>query len=438
MSSFAVDGLVSGLKTTEVVGQLMQLERIPQQRLQATLSNQTNSVTAYQSIATRLKAVETAITALSTPVSWGARSVAVTGTSLTATAAAGAVAGHNTIEVRALASAATWTAAAPAGLDSTVIGAVPRTLSIRNSKGEAVTVTPTTGSMRDVMDAINKVPDSGLVAVAVKVGTDAYRLQVRATTTGSTGQSGYVSGLDAVPVEVLGTDAQYAVNGMLGTSPTNTVADLLPGVTVTFAQLGTSTVGVASDVSKTSDAVKAMVDEVNKVLDEVAKYTLAGASGGARGVLAGDAGARRIASNLLSAVSDALESGVAAQVGIQTTKQGRLTFDAEKFTAAYAANPAAARSLIAPTEGVGIASRLKAAVKAATDPVDGDITNSIQGRERVVRDLKTQIESWDRRLDIRQSALNRQFAGLEVALGRIQSQGSWLSAQLASMSGSRS
>ena len=64
MSGFAVDGLVSGLDTTKLVSQLMQLERIPQQRLQATLRNQTSSVTAYQGIATRLKAVETAAAAL--------------------------------------------------------------------------------------------------------------------------------------------------------------------------------------------------------------------------------------------------------------------------------------------------------------------------------------------------------------------------------------
>lgn len=431
MSSFAVDGLISGLKTTDVVSQLMKLERMPQQRLQATLGTQTSSVTAYQSIATRLKAVETAITALSGPAAWGARAVAVTGTSLTATAAPGAVAGQSVVEVRALASAATWTAAAPAGLDSAVISAAPPTLAIRTATGAAVTVAPTSGSMRDVMDAINKVPDSGLTAVAVKVGPDAYRLQIRATATGSAAQAAYLSGLDATPAPVLGADAQYSVGGMSGTSPTNTVTDLLPGVSVTFTQPGTSTVAVASDPGTTSAAVKAVVDEVNKVLDEMSKYTLAGGAGGARGVLAGDAGARRLADNLLSAVSSALGEDVAAQVGIQTTKQGRLAFDAEKFTAAYAADPTLARRLISPAEGgVSIASRLTGVIKAATDPVTGEITNAIQGRERVVKDLQKQIEGWDRRLDIRQATLNAQFKGMEVALLRIQSQGSWLSSQL--------
>ena len=435
MSSFAVDGLVSGLDTTKLISQLMQLERIPQQRLQATLKNQTSSVTAYQSIATRLKAVDTAITALSAPATWGARAVSVTGTSVTATAAAGAVAGQNTIEVRALATAATWTAATAAGLGDTVTSTQPPTLTVRTSAGDVVNVAAASGSLRDVMDAINKIPDSGLTAVAVKVGTDSYMLQVRATSTGSGGQAGYLSGLAAAPTAVVGTDALYSVNGLEGTSKANTVTDLLPGITATFTQLGTSTVAVASNPTPTSDAVKAMVAEVNKVLDEISKNTVTGANGATRGVLAGDAGARALATNLLGAVSQALGDGVAAQVGIQTTKDGRLTFDAEKFATAYAADPAAVKALVAPATGVGIASRLQDVIKAATDPVNGSITNSVQGRERVVKDLQNQIESWDRRLAIRQSVLSKQFSGLEVALGRLQSQGSWLAGQLGTLNG---
>lgn len=436
MSSFAVDGLVSGLDTTKLIGQLMQLERIPQQRLQATLKTQTSSVSAYQSIATRLKAVDTAITALQSAATWGARSVSVTGTSVSATAAAGAVAGQNTIEVKSLATAATWTAPTAAGLGDTVVSTEPPTLTVRNSKGDVVSVDAASGSMRDVMDAINKIPDSGLTAVAVKVGTDSYRLQVRATSTGAGGSSAYLGGLDVPPQAVAGTDATYAVNGLDGSSTSNTVADLLPGVTATFTQVGTSTVSVASNQTPTSDAVKSLVDEVNKTLDEISKHTVSGANGGVRGVLAGDAGTRNIASDLLGAVSRALGDGVAAQVGVQTTKEGRLTFDAEKFATAYAADPAAVKALVAPATGVGIASRLHDVVTRATDPVDGTIKNAVQGRERVVKDLENQIESWDRRLEVRQGILSKQFSGLEVMLGRLQSQGSWLAGQLNTLNAS--
>ena len=41
---------------------------------------------------------------------------------------------------------------------------------------------------------------------------------------------------------------------------------------------------------------------------------------------------------------------------------------------------------------------------------------------------------WDVRLDLRKTALQRQFSGLEVALGKMQQQSSWLAGQLAGLS----
>lgn len=433
MSSLSVYGLISGLNTTQLVNQLMQLEALPKQRLQVSLKAENSSVGAYQSIATRLKSVETSIAALAKDATWGARTATVTGSAVTATAAAGATTGQSTVQVTALATADTWTSDTHHGLDDLVVTTVPPEVSILNTKGEAVTVTPASGSLRDVIAAINDVPDSGLSAVAVKVGTDAYRLQIRATETGTASTAGYVSGLSMPVTALAGVDAEYTVDGIAGTSTSNTVTDLLPGVNVTFAQTGSSTVTVASEPTATSDAVKNLVDEVNKALDEIAKHTLAGANGTTRGALGGDAQARGIATNVLRAVSDALGGQFAAQAGIQTTKDGRLTFDAAVFTTAYEKDPAAVRSLVAPVDGVGIAQRLGAVVSAATNSTDGTITTSIQGRERTVKDLQNQIDGWDRRLESRREVLNRQFSGLEVALQRLQSQGGYLASALNSM-----
>ena len=51
-----------------------------------------------------------------------------------------------------------------------------------------------------------------------------------------------------------------------------------------------------------------------------------------------------------------------------------------------------------------------------------------------VKGLNEQVSQWDVRLDLRRSALQKQFAGLEVALGKMQQQSSWLAGQLAGLS----
>lgn len=433
MSTFSVDGLVSGLNTTTLVNQLMQIERIPQQRLQQNLAKQNSTVTAYQSLATRLKAVETAATALQADAAWGARSVAVAGTSVRATASAGATTGTSSITVGSLATAATWTTDAAYGLDDVVSDG--SAITVRNAAGSDVTVTPATGSLRDVVAAINNAPDSGLTAIAVKVGDGSYRLQLRASETGTQAAPQSITGLSAPLTQVAANNASYTVDGISGTSQTNTVADLLPGLTVTFAQTGTSSVAVAADSTGTVDAMQSLVDAVNKALDEVAAQTVKDATS-PRGPLASDTRVRAITTDLLRAVSDAFGTRTSSEIGLQTTRDGKLTLDRAVFTDAVTRDPTATRLLVAPATGVSVAERMRSVVTAATDPVSGTITFAVQGRERTVKDLQTQIDSWDRRLELRRANLNRQFSGLEVALQRLQSQGSFLGGALNNLSAS--
>jgi flagellar hook-associated protein 2 len=86
--------------------------------------------------------------------------------------------------------------------------------------------------------------------------------------------------------------------------------------------------------------------------------------------------------------------------------------------------------VISPESGTGVIQRITEVLDRAIAPGTGTISQAIQGRESTRRDLQTQIDNWDRRLDLRRATLERQFSGLEVALSRLQSQQSWLAGQL--------
>jgi len=57
----------------------------------------------------------------------------------------------------------------------------------------------------------------------------------------------------------------------------------------------------------------------------------------------------------------------------------------------------------------------------------------INRRNAAITGLNEQVASWDVRLDLRKTALERQWSALEVSLSKLQSQSSWLSGQLAGL-----
>jgi flagellar hook-associated protein 2 len=434
VSTFSVDGLVSGLSTSSLVSQLMQIEAIPKQQLQVRVNENSAYVKALQSVSSALKKLDDAASALTVgAAAWAATTATVTGDAVLATSRNGAPTTTFDVTVEQLASARTWTSAQAFTLDTTVL--TGSTLQVVDASGASRTLQPASGSLRDVMAAVNGADDLGLRAVAVRVGDDSYRLQVVATGTGAAAQQ-RIDGLSVTGggTEVLGTDARYSVGGVPGTSSSNTVTSLVTGIDVELQRLGTATVRVAAEPSATVDGIKALVTAANDAIAEVRKQSSTGT--GTRGPLASDSLVRSLGARVQQAFSEALGGVNAAAIGVQTTRDGALVLDEQKLREALAADPGLVRRLVAPEDGAtGVASRLRAVVSSATGS-EGFITSAIQGKERSSKDLQTQIDSWDRRLELRRSALERQFSALEVSLGRLQSQSGWLAGQIAGLNAS--
>ena len=122
--------------------------------------------------------------------------------------------------------------------------------------------------------------------------------------------------------------------------------------------------------------------------------------------------------------------GLAARHRADPIRAFTLTFDRSKFVTAYSANPAGVQDAVAG----GLAKQLDTVTKAATDPLTGSLTTAIQGGNSQVKNLNDQISDWNVRLAARQTAYQRQFTQLEVALGKMKDQSSWLSGQIAGLS----
>jgi flagellar hook-associated protein 2 len=145
---------------------------------------------------------------------------------------------------------------------------------------------------------------------------------------------------------------------------------------------------------------------------------------------------RALRDQLASAVSKGVGGKSFADVGIQLDRDGKLVFDEAKFQMAYAADPSGVASKFVDataTAPAGFASTLAGITKSLSDPLQGTVTLSIQGHNAGIKSTQDAISDWDVRLQQRQEDLQRQFSAMEVMLGQLQNQASWLSGQIASL-----
>ncbi|MGY1619508.1 flagellar filament capping protein FliD [Geodermatophilus sp. SYSU D00691] len=452
MATASISGLVSGLDTSTLISQLMSLEARPQNLLKTKLSDTKADATAYRDINTTFDALRTAAEALGKATTWGAAKASSSSTGIVATSAAGATPGALSFDVTAVATShsvlsdRTWTTATdPVGLAS------PLTIT---KGGTAKTVTlGSSATLSDAVTAINNA-GAGVTAAAVKT-TTGYRLQLTSTTSGAAGSFTFNAAggpTTDFPTLTQGADATIHVGPVGGgydvTSATNTFSDLMPGTAVTVNQTGKAGVTVTSDPDAVATAVQNLVTAANNVLSEIAKHT--DSSTDSKAVLKGDTVLQGLTGKVLDAVAFAIGAdGSSARAGIQLTRDGQIAFDKTAFVDKLKADPALVQRLVdgqaaADPDGVpgngdeltavpGVAQRLLAVATAATDSTTGTLTLMARSEDSLAEDIQDQIDAWDLRLEQRQATLTAQFTAMETVLSKLNSQSSWLAAQLSTL-----
>jgi flagellar hook-associated protein 2 len=457
-SSLAIDGLVSGLKTTDLINSLMSVEQVPQTLLKAKVSTTNSFISSLQTINGLVQSLATKASAAAKAGSLDLFTATSSATNATVSAGASAAAGSVSFTVGQTAGAQVGVTAAMSSWSS---AAAP--LTFTKPDGTSTTVTPASGSLDDTVTAING-SAAGVTATKVAAGTDAsgtklYRLQLTSTATGAanaftlhrgtaadvtagsapdvlaeSGAAVVTKAADASVTLWAGTAAAQTI-----TSATNAFTGLLPGVDVTVSKASTDpvTVTVGRDSSKAQAVASGLVDALNAVTAYYGSNTgvtsttspTNGTTSTTAGVLLGDATTRSAVQRLTSAMSTPVNGKSPSSIGIVISKDGDFDFDAAVFQKALAADPVGTQAIMS-----GVAKTVSDAATAASDKYTGSITTAITGSQSVVKDLNTQIDSWTDRLTMRRATLQTQYAALETSLSKLQSQSSWLSGQLSALS----
>lgn len=476
----SVDGLVSGLSTSSLISQLMSVEAQPQTALKTKVSTAQTAVTSYQSVNTAVAALKSAGDTLGQLSTWRAIKATSSSSSVTATTSTNlnAATGTLTFNVKSLATKQFSTMQ----VDTTLVakdadGKVDDPVDITTD--DTITVTKgafdsdgnPTGTTTDVPIDISKDKSAAGIAKAINaanIGISAYVmktadsqgvLQITSSATGAA--NGFkITGLDGKGLSGASPDTTWAQDATLqvsggGTSTytvnssTNTFNSLMAGVSLTVSKVEDNvSVDVSNDTNSIATKFQAMVDAANAALTEIRKQTAYDPSTKTGSPLTGDFSVREMSQKILGFVSRGLsyddpawvrpvpdsvppstptkvKFGSLSQIGIQLDSTGQISFDQSKFMDAYTKDPGAIQAA-----GIQFGDQ----VEAMGNSMSTGLSSIITSRNNQISSLNDQISNWDVRLAARREALQKQYSDLEVSLGKLKDQSSWLSGQLAGLS----
>ncbi len=344
---FNIGGLASGLDTNSIISSILDVERIPIQQLEARKADHQAEDSAWQSLKARYSAIRTSLNALDSAhdfdkfASATSSNTAAVGVSTTGAATPGSV--SFTVDQLAanhqVASATNF-----AGLDD-LVGAGDFTITIDGSD-HTVTATAET-TVAQLAASINGL-DAGVSASVISVDGTNYKLLVSADDTGDANvftTSGNIGSLGTMDIIQQGLDAEITIgsgaSALTLSRSTNTITDLLSGVSIELAETTTSAVTVATqrDTEAAATAITELINEVNTTLTTIADLTRYTPESDTSGPLAGNGTARSLALDLRSAISGFVNSGssdypIASSVGISLNRQGTFDIDESKLRAA--------------------------------------------------------------------------------------------------------
>lgn len=270
-------------------------------------------------------------------------------------------------------------------------------------------------------------------------GTDPVRLILTASQTGTKGDLlvDASDGLNAMP-EIsdlnVAQDAKIALpGGLTVTRSDNSVTDVIPGVTLDLLQAEPGkqvTVSVKKDDDAVVSKAKSLTEMLNTVLSWVrdnSKYNVATSSGGP---MVGDSGVRNITNQIFSATSTSQSTGayrLASQIGLTSTREGNLVLDETALRTALTDDPEAVNAVLS-----GVAGAVSAMAKSANE-AGGVVHTGKASTASATKQLQDQIDGWDLKLTAIKARYDRQFAALDVAMSKMNSQSSWLASQIESL-----
>jgi flagellar hook-associated protein 2 len=232
---------------------------------------------------------------------------------------------------------------------------------------------------------------------------------------------------------VAATDARALINNVQVVSSSNTLDEVIAGVTLTLLKkdpAATSTVTVSEDLSSTKTSITRVVDAYNELVKFIQDQTSAVGKGDAASI-ARDPLLRSLRFALRGALTSDYAAGGSmtslATVGLTMERTGKLAFNQGKFETALVGNRAEVLGLFAgdgtnPGAFTSIATLVKSYTKS-----DGLLRDTRDRLDDQVRALNRRINDLSDRLALRRATLQREYIAADLTMTQLNNSASSLS-----------
>jgi len=447
MSTFTISGLTSGIDTDSLIRQLLQIERIPLQKLESKKSDAEQKQAAYNDLASKIEALESAADKLRFSSGFRDKTTTVSDeTILTATPGSSASTGSMSLVVSQLAlvhrlisgAGLTGTSAAVAS------GTGQFTFKVGESGTEYTVDVDADMTLEEFKNAINSL-DADVTAAILNEGTGEtpYRLILSTEETGAD-QKIIVTRDDTnlgFPVNDTSLssdlhiqkpqDVRIEIGTLSVYRSSNTVTDLIPGVTL-FLQKADPTKTVTVTVDQDLETVRSKIEDLIEAYNDVVNFVNARSKYDTKNhkgdPLWGESTVRSLLRRLGQVVSSRVEGlpedmRSLAQIGVSTQKDGTLSLDTAKLQKALEDNLDSVMDLfLKGASSSGVAEQFYQLAYGATRTGDGEISVRTDGLQNQIRSLDSKIRDQEAYLERYETRLQAQFAALESLLASFQSQ----------------
>jgi flagellar hook-associated protein 2 len=456
MAGLSSAGLGSGLDINSLVSQLVAAEKAtPQKQITRAQTSTVTTISALGNLKGALGSFNTALTQLKSLDAFAGRTASSSKPEFfTATASTTAAAGVYDVEVVQLATTAQIKSNEFDGGAGQTVGTGTLTINIGTSTFQ-VGIDSAHNTLAGIRDAINQATgNTDLVRATIVNATDGAHLVLTGVASGeanaiSVAQEGGDGGLSSLVYNPSLTtnyaadsreaqDAIVAVSGFARHSATNTVSDVIDGVSLTLLdddQGNIHTLTVANDKTTVQTRIKNFVDQYNSMVSTLSSLRSYEPTTKAAGPLLGDAMLRGIETDIRRQLTDTNSGSTVfrtlASVGVTTQKDGTLVLDNTKLTASMTANFDEVAKLFGGENGV--ATRLSSAItpRLAAD-AEIDVRSKRLNQKSV--DLQKQQAKLETRMAQVEARYRQQFTALDSLLSKLQSTSSFLTQQLSSIS----
>ncbi|MFA6451372.1 MAG: flagellar filament capping protein FliD [bacterium] len=470
-SGISFGGLFSGLDTESIISQLMQLERQPITLLQQKSYKLGYQKEKLQDTNTSLLAVKKSIKPFADGLVFSNKFNSANEAIVSGSADVSATQGTYIMSVGQLSRQQVWgsgqfgAAATPSTGDFTI--------TTKNGTGDTYTISTTGKTLTQIRDAINTAvgapsgdvfTKNGLAQIITDPNTGNQVLTIKSNSTGTANQFVYANvGVDT-PLADLGLavsqtalDANLTINGVALTSSSDTVTNAITGVTINLksvggpvnVEIGLNTDDIVKNVSDFIEKFNAATEKIDTYVNEEKISSPSAQEDFGPGALQSDFDLIDSKSQIRLRTTGYTDSTLAtyktlSMIGIESEQSvgsivsDKIQFDESKLRNALSGDKAQVQALLE-----GWADQLDTYLESTTkvsvvSGLAGTIYNRIISIDGQTKNISDDISNWEEKLAVKEEQLRAQFSAMEQALQTLQTQSSYLTSQLANLTGSSS